>query len=104
MQIILQLGFLTRTKCLKWSEVNWQQSVVSSHRISFEDNEILWQHFNESRPAVRLCFLHNFMDRDSTVNGAQVVSVNSSLKHETRSEMSYGMDRDLGTFSKFWFA
>ena len=73
MQIILQLGFLTRTKCLKWSEVNWQQSVVSSHRISFEDNEILLQHFNESRPAVRLCFLHNFMDRDSTVNGAQVV-------------------------------
>ena len=29
--------------------------------------------FNESGPAVSLCFLHNFMDRDWTVNGAQLV-------------------------------
>ena len=66
MQTMLQL-------LVKWSGGEMAAAVVSSHRISFGDNEILLQHFNESGPAVRLCFLHNFMDRDSPVNGAQVV-------------------------------
>ena len=43
MPTMLLLFHFIDTKCVKWS-------VVSSHRITCEDNEILLQHFNESGP------------------------------------------------------